>query len=108
MCQGFGALITSSDFSKLSNGPLQWTSLEDPISRGRLWFAKAMPPADVVNQSSWHYKVDPNEDGKDDKKVWYVHIQISVPKARQVPVVKSIQPSRNVRDRQKPAAVQKK
>ena len=41
---------------------------------------------------------DPNEDGKTDKEIWYVRIQVSVPRSKQPSIAKPIHPPRRLRD----------
>ena len=82
----------SEDLSTFLAG-VGWTNLEHLTRRGKRWYGRAKPPDDHFRQSSWQYQVQLS----DVQPAWSIHVQISVPGPRQLPVSWNIQAPRHLR-----------
>ena len=82
----------SEDLSTFLAG-VGWTNLEHLTRRGKRWYGRAKPPDDHFRQSSWQYQVQLS----DAQPAWSIHVQVSVPGPRQLPVSWNIQAPRHLR-----------
>ena len=71
----------SDDLSTFLAG-VGWTNLVHLTRRGKRWYGRAKPPDDHFRQSSWQYQVQLS----DAQPAWSIHVQVSVPGPRQLPV----------------------